>query len=167
MQRALADLAAYHSSGRRVYVKRSPRGGYGLFARTALSEGTTVAAYPVETFFAKDDDDWPDDTTYILAIRALNGHVYDNWGGRVTPQIVRGSCRSSRLPEIGLFSNEASGSEPQNTLLVFPMVTAKRIRPGMIVRATLQIIRPVAPGQELLTCYGSAYDRHYSTNCCQ
>ena len=164
MQRALRQLARKFSEGRRIAVRWiEKKGGYGLVAQQRIPAKTIIASYPVEIVA---EDRAPKDSTYTLNVFKRNWHEHDGYVGRVTPSILRSSLQQSEraLPEIGLFTNEASRGEVDNARIVFPTVASSMIAPGMIAHAKIQTIRTVRPGEEILVCYGALYKRDYRAN---
>ena len=132
-------------------------------AQQRIPAKTMIASYPVEVV---PTDRAPMDSTYTLNIYKRNWQLYDGYVGRVTPSILRSSLQQSEraLPEIGLFTNEASRGEVENARIVFPTIAPSVIAPGVIVHAKIQTIRTLRSGEEVLVCYGADYKRNYRAN---
>ena len=149
-----------------VELRRGSK-GVGLYA-TAPIKRNSVIAYYLTTLFLETLHN-PHDINYAVSI---HGHpsLIGDLSRQSLPAPVR--VRGRWVTYWGYFSNEPGAHERQNCKLDDAMTGpfarpkgARRLAPGDFWRFKLVSITDISPGEEILWCYGTNYERDYASNC--
>jgi hypothetical protein len=139
----------------------------GLFANRLIAKRAVVAYYPIEVIVDPGSDTRDPLRDYFIEVKHANGHVAGNFVGR--PDLRATLASPTRgLSSTGLFANEPSGDQRINTQLDVARTNGE-LFDGKKLKVIVRAIKPIAPEEEILVCYGSGFARAgYVSSCdCQ
>lgn len=139
--------------------------GVSLFARKNINKGDIIAYYRFKVY--NSNHVCYNDYMYAMTVYTKTGREYSKFIG----DIFSGSLRK---PEKGVsfwayFSNEPSNPQKANCYLdELPERNFKRrktVKLGDILVYGLIATKNIQKGEEIVWCYGGAYNRNYKANC--
>ena len=150
----------------KVTIKKHRVKGAGLYATKTIKKNNVIAYYRM-TVFKMDGYKSPTKNMYTFTIMTPKGNFSRSLIGDLTLESLPPPCRG--IPFWAYFSNEPSDGEESNAWIDVNVKetfkSRKRLKPGDTVIYKLRAGRNIRPGEEILWCYGDAYERSYSTPC--
>lgn len=150
----------------KVTVKKHKIKGAGLFATKKINRGNVIAYYRMTVFDIKTYKS-PTKNMYTFTILTPKGNFSRSLIGDLSLESLPGPCRN--IPFWAYFSNEPSEGEEPNAMIDMNQEQTyrnrKKLRAGDTIVYKLRATRTIQPGQEVLWCYGDAYERNYLTPC--
>ena len=152
-----------------VTLKKHRLAGTGLFATKNVKKGQVIAYYrmKVHTDSNKKRYRSPTKCMYCFTIYTKNGNASNNLMGDI--DIESAPLPKKSIPFWAYFSNEPSGKQIENAEIDMNLdenyKKRSKVRDGDYMIYKLIATKPIKAGQEVVWCYGGAYDRNYKTSC--
>ena len=152
-----------------VTLKKHRLAGTGLFATKNIKKGQVIAYYrmKVHTDSNKKRYRSPTKCMYCFTIYTKNGNASNNLMGDI--DIESAPLPKKSIPFWAYFSNEPSGKQVENAEIDMNLdenyKKRSKVRDGDYMIYKLIATKPIKAGQEVVWCYGGAYDRNYKTSC--
>jgi hypothetical protein len=152
-----------------VTLKKHRLAGTGLFATKNIRKGQVISYYrmKVHTDSNKKRYRSPTKCMYCFTIYTKNGNASNNLLGDI--DIESAPLPKKLIPFWAYFSNEPSGKQVENAEIDMNLdenyKKRSKVRDGDYMIYKLIATKPIKAGQEVVWCYGGAYDRNYKTSC--
>jgi len=152
-----------------VTLKKHRLAGTGLFATKNIKKGQVISYYrmKVHTDSNKKRYRSPTKCMYCFTIYTKNGNASNNLIGDI--DIESAPLPKKSIPFWAYFSNEPSGKQVENAEIDMNLdenyKKRSKVRDGDYMIYKLIATKPIKAGQEVVWCYGGAYDRNYKTSC--
>jgi hypothetical protein len=154
----------YGSPKMKVEVRKGPK-GMSLFATKPIRKGSIIAYYKMKLF--PNGITGKKNNMYTFTVYTKKG----NYCSRLIGDVYEGSLLKPKrgIPYFAYFSNEPSGNQISNAEVDMNLDENYRNRDRLEVGDTiiykLYATRAIKAGDEIIWCYGEAYDRDYKPNC--
>lgn len=152
--------------GLSVTIRKHKIKGVGLYATKPIKKNNIIAYYRMTVFKIKGFKS-KTKNMYTFTLLTAKGNESRSLIGDLTLESLPPPCRN--IPYWGYFANEPSEGEEGNSYIDVNLKQTYRTRDtlkeGDTVVYKLRASRDIKKGEEILWCYGSAYERNYETPC--
>ena len=154
-------LAAEKTPRLKVTLRRDPIKGISLFSTQEIKKGVVIAYYHMKVYSIAHPG--PFGSTYRFAVYTKRGEI----SKRLVGNLFEGSLRAPRrnIPYWAYFANEPNQDESPNAFVDACVAQnyrgRDRLRVGDEITYKLIASRTIAPGEEIVWCYGDRYERDY------
>ena len=150
----------------KVELRKARNKGTALFARKPIKKGSVIAYYRMEVHDA-DKYKSPTKNMYTFTVYTKSGNESDKLIADLSPLSWGQPCNG--IPFWAYFSNEPSGKQRENAFIDLNIANnyknRSRVRPGDTITYRLVADRNIKKGEEIVWCYGDAYNRNYEPSC--
>lgn len=152
-----------------VTLKKNKYAGTGLFATKPIRRGKTIAYYKMKVHEDSNKRSYksPTKCMYCFTIYTKNDKISNTLMGDLDKDSA--PQPKNNIPYWAYFSNEPSGKQKENAEIDIALKenyrNRKRLKPGDFITYKLKATRNIKAGEEVVWCYGEAYDRNYKTSC--
>jgi len=134
-----------------------------------IKKGKTIAYYKMKVH--QDTDKHP----YKSPTKCMYCFTVYTKGDRMSKSLMGDLDKESaplpkgNIPYWAYFSNEPSGKQRENAYIDIALKdnykNRNKLKDGDFMTYKLKASKDIKPGEEVVWCYGGAYDRNYKTSC--
>ena len=140
-----------------------------MFATKPIRHEKTIAYYKMKVHEDSNKRSYksPTKCMYCFTIYTKNDKISNTLMGDLDKDSA--PQPKNNIPYWAYFSNEPSGKQKENAEIDIALKenyrNRKRLKPGDFFTYKLKATRNIKAGEEVVWCYGEAYDRNYKTSC--
>ena len=152
-----------------VTLKKNKYAGTGLFATKPINRGKTIAYYKMKVHEDSNKKSYasPTKCMYCFTVYTKGERMSNSLMGDLDKESA--PQPKNNIPYWAYFSNEPSGKQKENAEIDIAVKDNYRdrnkLKAGDFMTYKLKATRNIKPGEEIVWCYGEAYDRDYKTSC--
>jgi hypothetical protein len=152
-----------------VTLKKNKYAGTGLFATKNIKKGQVIAYYRMKVHKDTENNSYksPTKCMYCFSVYTKGDNLSKSLIGDLDKESA--PKPKNNIPYWAYFSNEPSRNQKVNAEIDIALKenyrNRSRLKAGDFITYKLVATRNIKPGEEIVWCYGDAYERDYETAC--